>query len=941
MTVRKLTGHAELGGRRLVAPLTRGRAAELKVIDSQIAAVTQGRGGVVVIEGPPGIGKSRLLAETMTLADKRGMRTLFGEAFEYQQTVPFFSLFMATLRADPPIGDAEALRRLGNSADLRYWVVQDLQAAIRATAKQTPLAILLEDIHWADNGTLLALRSLTSTLVDVAVLWVLTARTGAGGSAVRETLTALERRNAVFLRLNAMSATDVADMVQDTIMARADASLLSLADKAHGNPFLVMELLGGLSEEGRLDVTAGRAVTSGQKLPRRLSVGMQQRLEALSDTGSEMVRVAAVLPDRFSASLLAAMLERRPTALASAVEEAVKADLLVEDGDQLRFRHDLLREATRQSLSESLLHAMERQAASVMLEMGAAPEEVAIQLVRSAEVGDQAAITALRQAAQSLASSDPGAAADLSKCALELLPGEDPQRGTLVAEAVELLNRATRYDEAHTVAGSTLLVRVSPEEEAKIRLRLITPNETTQQRMEENRRALQLPQVSEVTKARHQAWMAYNLAMTGLHDRALATANEAVVAAEATRDAESRVLCKATLAALDAVEGYAGRAIERMDDLEALIRNSDPGLAHELVAMHRASLLTYIGRVQDAGTQVVIGIEKARRERSGMALQLWALTGGFVHLAAGRLSDARASAESVRPPQESDWSPTKAVRLVLLAEVGAHTGDPNLWHETHGEALAAGSTGSEAARAGTAYVLAKAAYHQGDIHEAVRWLGGGVAPFTTPLWLWLAPDQLALGARVASAAGDAGLRARVLGSVERLGRERSGPPLLVAVADHARGILERDANALQRSAAALRTLSRPLLYAGAAEDAGRELARIGRSAEAIDHLNGAFDTYTNCEAIVDARRVGRALRGLGVERRIVARRRDKFGPGSLTDAELRVAELIAQGATNAAVAGQLQLSPHTVKTHLRNAFAKLGINSRRQLKDLLGHRDLR
>ena len=58
------------------------------------------------------------------------MRTLFGEAFEYQQTVPFFSLFMATLRADPPVGDADALRRLGGSADLRYWVVHDLADAI-------------------------------------------------------------------------------------------------------------------------------------------------------------------------------------------------------------------------------------------------------------------------------------------------------------------------------------------------------------------------------------------------------------------------------------------------------------------------------------------------------------------------------------------------------------------------------------------------------------------------------------------------------------------------------------------------------------------------------------------------------------------------------------------------------------------------------------------
>src|SRR5262249_23152627 len=153
------------------------------------------------------------------------------EAFEYQQTVPFFSLFMATLNADPPVGDAEALRRLGGSADLRYWVVHDLADAIHAAAAQTPLAIMLEDIHWADNGTLLALRSLATARPGAPVLWVLTARTGAGGPAVHETLSVLQHADAVFVRVGAMSPDAVADMVCDAVRARADASLLSLAAK--------------------------------------------------------------------------------------------------------------------------------------------------------------------------------------------------------------------------------------------------------------------------------------------------------------------------------------------------------------------------------------------------------------------------------------------------------------------------------------------------------------------------------------------------------------------------------------------------------------------------------------------------------------------------------------------------------------------------------------
>jgi DNA-binding CsgD family transcriptional regulator len=188
---------------------------------------------------------------------------------------------------------------------------------------------------------------------------------------------------------------------------------------------------------------------------------------------------------------------------------------------------------------------------------------------------------------------------------------------------------------------------------------------------------------------------------------------------------------------------------------------------------------------------------------------------------------------------------------------------------------------------------------------------------------------------VASAAGDAGLRARVLQATEVLERERPAVPLLAGVAGYARGILERDAQALVAAAGTLESSSRPLLYSSAAEDAAGELARAQRNAEAIDQLNAAFDTYIECEAIADARRVGRALRQLGVERRIVAQPRAKTGWDSLTDSELTVLNLIAQGATNRDVATQLHLSTHTVKTHVHNAFAKLGIASRAQLARLM------
>ena len=405
-----------------------------------------------------------------------------------------------------------------------------------AAAAETPLAIVLEDIHWADNATLLALRSLATTRAHVAVLWVLTARTGAGGTAAQETLSVLQRANATFVRLAAMSPSAVADMVCDAVRANADDSLLNLAAKAHGNPFLVSELIGGLGEEGRLNVSGGRAVASGHALPRRLGAGMQQRLDLLSDGAGQVVRVAAVLPDRFSAGLLAAMLNRQPASLMSALAEAVRADLLVEDNEQLRFRHDLLREATRQSMPQSLGRAMERQSASIMLDMGAAPAEVATQLARSAEPGDREAIDPLRQAAQSVGHSDASAAADLSTRALELLPAHHPDHGSLVAETVGLLNRASRYQEAEALGVAALSEVVSPEQEAEIRLRLATlTKHTAQRRVEENRRALQLDDISEVTRARHLGWLAYNLMFQKQGGQQRAVAHEAAAAEHVIR----------------------------------------------------------------------------------------------------------------------------------------------------------------------------------------------------------------------------------------------------------------------------------------------------------------------------------------------------------------------------------------------------------------------
>jgi DNA-binding CsgD family transcriptional regulator len=360
--------------------------------------------------------------------------------------------------------------------------------------------------------------------------------------------------------------------------------------------------------------------------------------------------------------------------------------------------------------------------------------------------------------------------------------------------------------------------------------------------------------------------------------------------------------------------------------------------AHHLAAIHLANLLAVIGRLEESAALITGRTEKSQKERDSMGLHIWALTAGGTEVAAGRLAAARAAIEWLPTGGRTGSTYVDVRRMFILAEVAARTDDRTLLLETMSEARDAYSNGTPSVRREAAGVLGLAAWQRDDVHEAARWLGSDISLLVTP-FLPTVLDQLTLTARVASAAGDAGLRARLLDAVDLLERERPGVPLFCIIAQQTRGILERDTQALVACAESLRSSSRPLLYASAAEDAAAELSRAQRNAEALDQLNAAFDTYIECEAIADARRVGRALRRLGVERRIVAHARAKTGWDSLTDSELKVINLIAQGATNRSVATQLHLSPHTVKTHVHNAFAKLGITSRAQLAQLMGGTD--
>src|SRR6202012_5736928 len=147
-----------------------------------------------------------------------------------------------------------------------------------------------------------------------------------------------------------------------------------------------------------------------------------------------------------------------------------------------------------------------------------------------------------------------------------------------------------------------------------------------------------------------------------------------------------------------------------------------------------------------------------------------------------------AATESLTPPQRTGATEPDMARIGVLAEVAVRTDDRNLLQQMVNDARDAYSTGSSFVGREAAHVLALAAWQRDDVHDAMRWLGG-ITLFEPPLFAQVL-DLVVLGARVASAGGDAGLRARVLQAIDLLERERPAIPLFTGVAQHARGIVE-------------------------------------------------------------------------------------------------------------------------------------------------------
>ena len=446
-----------------------------------------------------------------------------------------------------------------------------------------------------------------------------------------------------------------------------------------------MELLSGLRDEDLVRVVAGQAELVEARLPRRVGVTMRERLRGVSAPAREAATVAASLGRRFSFADLAKMLDRPPATLLGPVEELIDGGMLVESGDRLAFRHDVTREAVRESVPVSARRALDRQAADVLLAAGAAPVEVAAQIAASAEPGDEQAISILLRAGEALATTDPGAGADLSRRALELAPRDHHLRGPLLAQTAVLLHSAGRVDEARAFADTHLRDALPAEQEAEVLLGIagmfrVPPDA----RVAAGRQALALPELPAHLRAHHLAALFHNLLVGGRTEEAKAIHAETAEAVQASGDANSAFAFALAETVTAYVDGRYDEALEMTEQAARAGIGTTDWARERLAQEWRCETRTVLDRVDDSLRLAADGIAAAQRDRNGWAIRIFEIWRGRQLHQLGRLDDAGAILEGQFSPETGDrfFGALDAAGIVALGRVALHQGDGRLQQRT-------------------------------------------------------------------------------------------------------------------------------------------------------------------------------------------------------------------------------------------------------------------
>ncbi len=927
-------------GGTLGLPL-RGRGDELAAIGGRLDEVRSGVGSVIIVEGRAGLGKTRLLDACASMAAERSFRVGRGVTEPHRRVVELDALFDALFDGDNPLVARGTLSDHHASPEQRFWLLQDIQALIEEAALRDPLLICLDDLHWGGPSCAVAMRQLPQRLASLPVGWVMAFRPDQGLPQVQSAKNQLQEAGAEMIRLGPLGRKAVAEIAVDVLGAEPGEELLRKAELVQGNPFLLIEFFRGLQDEHIVTVESGRAELLEDRLPRRVGDNMRGRLLRMSPTADRLATLASALGRRFSVYDLAEM-SRMPVAdLLDPIKELVQADIFVESGDRLAFGHDLIREAVRASSPVPVRRALDRQAADVLLARGALPVEVAQQLADSAEPGDETAIATLLQAADALGTTDPGTAADLAGRALELAPARHPLRGPLVARRAISLFAAGLGEEGRQFADTALRQVLPAEEEARVRFSVASMFDLSPDLRADNARtALALPDLAADLRSWLWAALFHNLVVAGRTDEALAIEGKAREAVYASRNHTCWFAFELPESAVYYQTYGFDRGLEILQTAERRGLGGQEDARQRLAHNFRSWLLAATDRYDEALRVIDEGVAAAQRDRQNWALRVFETSRGRQMLQMGQFGEAALALEGRYSLDEAHLvvGVLEAPSVVALGKLKIHTGDERGAAEMAEIAKIMLQTSAPSVQSHAAWYLALHAMSQGKADKAHNWLcarGHDNRLKLFPLFPFEIEDDPQL-VRIAVAASDDELAKHAIEQAEHRCELNPGVVSFKAAVAHARGLWRSSTRLLDTAASLFETGQRPLAAASALEDLGRLQVAEGATDDAIASLDRALAIDAQVGASWDAARVRRRLRQLGVRRRIITSKRPATGWEALTSAEAAIAQLASEGKTNREIAETLFISPHTVNSHLRHIFDKLGVNSRVSLTRMAG-----
>jgi DNA-binding CsgD family transcriptional regulator len=881
-----------------------------------------GRGAVVLVSGVAGIGKSAVLDAVAARAAHAGFAVGAGKAEDNGQVAPMAPLLVALRSGPDPLLSGATFTDLAPLYDRHLWFVDSLAGALRERAARSPVLVVVDDLHWADELSLFALRILPGRLAHAPVVWLLAARPEPAIPAARVVESVPRDLPVETVDLGPLPESAIEELAVDRLGGAPGRGVRDMLAGAGGSPFLAVQLLDGLVAD-----TPGDAVGT---LPAGLVSGVRAALAPLPPAALRFVRVGSVLGRSFTLEDAAA-LTGEPGALSvlSCLEPLIRGGILTDDGREIAFVHDLVRQAVYEDVPPSVRRALHRSAAQRLLAGGERRHvDAAPHVLASAEPGDGQAVAVLRGAANELAVVLPVTAVALITKAFALLTATDDDWLPVGERAMAIMSRGQHAVSTMEVADRLLAHTTDTAVAVRIQLRLTRPLWNMGLLRELRRRAEYLLASQELSDT-HRALLAAQLALALSREDTEGSrklAEEALADGRHLRDTGVQMTALWALGEVARNEGRFDRALRYYERLRGMSRwrySVNEMLTLQLLDRHEHSTR-------------MIEVAAADIQDRGGAADLYALR--FAQLWQSYHLGDLAAAESyaltfVELGEELQECAFHTEARLVLCRIAHLRGDVPAMREQLA-LLTANPDGDDGTHSALLHVLrfwvAVAEQDPAGALDAAR-VACGELPTQLHRCRW-DPAWLVEVVHVALAGGAPGLARDIAASGRQLAADNPDVPTAAGLARHLDGLVGGGVADLAAAVATLRSGPRPLVLASALTDHGQALLRNGSRAAGGAALAEASDLYRDAGAVgaagrVDALRRPAATRSSGSS----ASARPTEGWAALTAAEHRVAELVATGHSNRAVADQLFVSPNTVATHLRAVFTKLDINSRVQL----------